>query len=116
MAEKDRIANKNYTCRNIKFQTDTRKGHPHGSRQVRGSVFKGPLCKGENGYTLWLEHVTNLNDSKDQCYWLMWYQDGIPTIPLSGIMHRKDIINMVASFADEALGSDSQTRAEEPKR
>ncbi len=105
MALEHRIADKNgqrlnYTCENKRFKTNVKAGFAHGSCRSRGSVFKNPLCVGENGYTLWLEHVTNLKDPKDQCYWLMWYQDGIPTIPLSGIMRRKDIPNLAKHLAD----------------
>lgn len=88
----------NYTCANRRFRTDISKGQRHGRRSAnRGSVFETPLAE-SNGYSLWLEHV--VDDSENEYYWLMWYDDdGIPTIPLSGILSRDDIANMERLFA-----------------
>jgi hypothetical protein len=89
-----------YTCKNYRFRTDISKGSAHGGHRVRGSVFEEPLVQNTDGYSLWLEHVTN--DSGDAYYWLMWYDpDGVPTIPMSGILDREHIADMsrlLASF------------------
>jgi hypothetical protein len=92
-----------YTCKNWSFSTDIAKGRPHGQHPTLGSVFDEPLAGSQapGEYSLWLEHVIANADPNDECYWLMWYQDGRPTIPLSGILHREDIANMqrlLASF------------------
>jgi hypothetical protein len=104
MAEDHRIEDHgrrlDYTCENVKFKTDTHRGHPHRAGQAHcGNVFNEPLAE-HDGYSLWLEHVVH-KENHDQCYWLMWYRDGRPTIPLSGVFWRDDIANMsrlLASF------------------
>jgi hypothetical protein len=92
-----------FTCENAAYKTNVDKGEPHSdSHRYCGSVFPEPIkgCLGDE-YTLWLEHVTVKNDPKDECYWLIWYKDGKPTIPLSAIWHKEDIAKMqrlLASF------------------
>jgi hypothetical protein len=87
-----------YTCANKRFQTNIAKGQCHGRRSsIRGSVFDEPLA-GSEGYSLWLEHVVEAQTGWE-CYWLMWYKDGVPTIPMSGILSRDDIANMERLFA-----------------
>ncbi len=90
-----------YTCGNRKFWTNVNLGVPHiPGQQHRGSVFGEPLTI-DGEYSLWLEHVTFKDNPNDQCYWLMWYKDGIPNMPGSCILHRADIANMsrlLASF------------------
>lgn len=90
-----------YTCANRRFRTDIAKGEPHGQHPSRGSVFREPLAgsQDEGEYSLWLEHVVATDDPNDECYWLMWYRNGLPTIPLSGILYRQDIANMQRLFA-----------------
>ena len=90
-----------YTCENRRFRTDIAKGQPHGQHLTRGSVFPEPLAGSQDHdeYSLWLEHVISTDDPDDECYWLMWYCNGSPTIPLSGILHRDDIANMQRFFA-----------------
>ena len=90
-----------YTCENRRFKTDVCKGKPHGQDPTLGSVFGEPLAGNQvrDEVSLWLEHVVAKEDPNDECYWLMWYQNGRPTIPLSGILHRKDIANMQRLFA-----------------
>jgi hypothetical protein len=71
---------------------------PHGSCPTRGSVTGEPLIQTADGFTLWLEHVesTDVGQGGDQLYWLMWYaQNGIPTIPLSGVFDRDQLTEMV---------------------
>jgi hypothetical protein len=102
MACKDRIIEDvmpvSYTCKNRRFWTDTRMGYAHGKCATLGSVFAGPLARNDSGYSLWLEHVTNLDG--DPFYWLMWYDpEGCPTIPLSGIMDRNHIADMSRQLA-----------------
>ena len=93
----------NYTCENAAYRTNIDKGEHHDlSHHYRGSVFAEPI-KGHLGdeYTLWLEHVKVKHDPDDECYWLIWYKNGRPTIPLSAIWHREDIAKMqrlLASF------------------
>jgi hypothetical protein len=84
-----------YTCQNSKYRTDTDKGHSHGNHDARGNVFTGPLVVRE-AYSLWLEHVAHENGG--EWYWFMWYKDGIPTIPLSGIFDKADLSKMLASI------------------
>jgi hypothetical protein len=97
MAKDHRIAKGterlSYTCENTGYRTNVSKGVRHGvySRN-RGSIRKEPLVD-RNGYTLWLEHVTEKKNG-DDWYWLMWYHDGIPTIPLSSIFDESDLRNM----------------------
>ena len=69
-----------YTCENAGYKTNITKGSPHGLNQVRGSVFDHELVA-HGSYTLWLEHVTH-KASGAETFWLMWYDSGIPTIPL----------------------------------
>ena len=91
----------NYTCENNRFRTNITKGEPHGEHRIRGSVFAEPLARiqAEGEYSLWLEHVIPKNDPDDECYWLMWYKDGCPTVTGSSILHRDDIANMQRLFA-----------------
>jgi hypothetical protein len=92
-----------YTCCNARFRTDTSKGNAHGQQSSRGSVFREPLAGSQDPgeYSLWLEHVIDTADPTEECYWLMWYRNGRPTMPMSAILYRDDIANMqrlIASF------------------
>lgn len=87
-----------YTCENRAFRTRIEMGLSHGEHQVQGSVFNEPLYF-DGQYSLWLEHVLNKRDENEQCYWLMWYQNGQPTVPLSSIMRRDDVIHMQTLLA-----------------
>ncbi len=104
MAAKDRIEQSgrflDYTCKNAGYMTNIRKGRPQGRRSARGSVFVEPLAgtQGE-GYSLWLEHVVGTKNLDDGLYWLMWYKNGIPTIPMSGVFRKEEIANMVRLLA-----------------
>ena len=90
-----------HTCENAKFLTNIRLGEPHvEGQQHRGSVFREPLYA-DGEWSLWLEHVTRKENPSEPYYWLMWYRNGVPTIPLSGVLQRDDIANMsrlLASF------------------
>ncbi len=86
-----------FSCFNRRFQTDISRGFAHGWSQTRGSVVEGPLAGQQGEYSLWLEHVANRDDpAETDIYWLMWYDpEGNPTIPLSGILHREELADMV---------------------
>lgn len=88
-----------FTCQNYGFETNIEKGEPHRpNSNVRGSVFAEPLID-HDGYSLWIEHVRE-RQAGGECYWLMWYDnEGIPTIPLSGVFDRGDLESMVARLA-----------------
>jgi hypothetical protein len=87
-----------HTCQNRRFRTDIEQGFSRGVRGTRGSVFKKPLID-RDGYSLWLEHVEE-TETGNKYYWLMWYdQDGKPTIPLSGIFDKDELVEMAKNFA-----------------
>jgi len=90
-----------FTCKNSKFQTDINTGESHGSHSpTRGSVLGKPLA--DNGeYTLWLEHVGN--NQGEKYYWLMWYEDGKPKIPLSGVLRHDEIRSIGLKLANLLL-------------
>jgi hypothetical protein len=90
MAEKHRLEGQQFTCSNHGFQTNTAKGERHGPRKAAGSVFGQPLVS-SNGYTLWLEHVTEKKTGKET-FWLMWYDPkGSPTIPASSVISEDQV-------------------------
>jgi hypothetical protein len=93
-----------FSCTNACFRTNVKKGQAHGSCPTKGSVFGGPLVHQANGgFSLWLEHVENI-ESGDEMYWLMWYDaKGFPTMPMSGVFDRDDIKKMVALLSTEFL-------------
>jgi len=112
MAKKDfRIEEKgkrlNYTCKNSVYMTDTNSGFCHGVQEAKGSVFREALFDdNQSGYTLWLEYVIAVNhDDKGKYYWFMWYEDGRPTIPLSGIFGKEDVEKMARLFVKEFFPS-----------
>ncbi len=84
-----------FSCENRRYRTNISKGEPHSPlSQTRGSVFPAPLVE-HGGYSLWLEHVQDL-ETGAELYWLMWYSaDGIPTIPLSGVFDRTELSGML---------------------
>lgn len=62
----------------------------------KGSVTALPLFDdGED--SLWLEHVVNVNDPNDICFWFMWYNDGNPSIPMSGVINSEDIVKVISN-------------------
>jgi hypothetical protein len=63
-----------------------------------GSVLGRPLVD-HGEYTLWLEYVVNKKD-KDEFYWLMWYKSGVPTIPMSGVLSKNDLSEILKAFLD----------------
>lgn len=93
MAEKDRLNAQDFTCKNARFHTDIASGFPHLNSGICGSALPGPLAQ-SGDFTLWLEHVVDErspNPDRGPLFWLMWYQDGIPTIPISGVMTIEDL-------------------------
>jgi hypothetical protein len=83
-----------YTCENARFRTNINMGEAHGDCPSRGSVFGEPLAQND-GYSLWLEHISDRRDSDAHYYWLMWYDErGHSTIPMSGVLNREHIANM----------------------
>lgn len=93
-----------FTCQNARFRTDFGRGENHGAADTsRGSVF-GQCLANHEGYTLWLEYVAELKEPNGNYYWLMWYDsEGYPTIPLSGIMSREEVVRMIQLFAERSL-------------
>jgi hypothetical protein len=87
-----------YTCENSRFMTNINKGHSHGPHAAGGSVFPTPLIS--HGYSLWLEHVLDKNDSSEY-FWLMWYDaKGTPTIPASGVFGKNELRDITRRLAD----------------
>lgn len=90
-----------YTCINRKFATNTSLGYEHvPGHGYLGSVTQQALY--DDGYSsLWLEHVTELNNPNNKCYWFMWYgTKGLPNIPASGVMNKEDLIKVIANIKD----------------
>lgn len=88
----------NYTCQNSRFRTNVNMGCPHGGHPTRGSALQYPLYS-VGGLSLWLEHVSAVGDPDNEWYWLMWYDNGRPTIPMSGVVHRQDILHIAQQLA-----------------
>jgi hypothetical protein len=118
MAAKDRIIvdgePQDFTCKNIRFETNIKKGQPHidQNSEVLGNALDGPLAM-RNDYSLWLEYVID-NDQNDW-YWLMWYKDGIPTIPMSGVMSTDDLCKMRSPCSRRCAGCSTFTKSESEK-
>ncbi len=87
-----------FTCANHRFRTDTTKGECHGDGNSKGSVLRFAIIPGTD-YSLWLEHVEDL-DGGPPMYWLMWYKDGRPTIPMSGVFDKKGLELMVDNLSN----------------
>ncbi|HUZ72960.1 MAG TPA: hypothetical protein VMU87_08235 [Stellaceae bacterium] len=87
----------NFTCENRRYLTDINKGKPHGAGFAKGSVFDSSLIT-HGSYTLWLEHVLEKGTGAET-YWLMWYDGGRPTIPLSGVLDKSEIQEMSRQLA-----------------
>lgn len=87
-----------YTCENRRFKTNRNKGYSHGSKgEAKGSVLQGPLHDG-GSYSLWIEHVIE-KGSDSQVFWLMWYNEGVPTIPASGVLDAEDLDKIISNLA-----------------
>lgn len=79
-----------FSCENTRYKTDLSK---HVADGRPGSVLPFALySSGE--YSLWLEHVIEKKNSK-HVYWLMWYKNGIPTIPMSGVLDEAGVLGVV---------------------
>lgn len=90
----------NFTCKNAAFETDVKKGS---HLTHKGSALPGALVITQSGHSLWLEHVLS-PATGTEWYWLMWYdRNGIPTIPLSGVMTKSDIVQLTKTLAELAL-------------
>ena len=104
MAADHRLTNQSgqridYSCGNRRYRTNLNKGFHHGASQTMGSVFQTPLIS-HGGYSLFLEHVEEI-DTGEEVYWFMWYDpSGIPTIPLSGIFDKAELAEMERQLAD----------------
>ncbi len=61
-----------FTCENSRYKTSS-------------SVFGGDPLAEYDGYQLRLEKVEPVDRAEPDCYWFMWYRDGKPTIPMSGV-------------------------------
>lgn len=83
-----------FSCENRRFRTNLGAGEPHSPfSDSRGSAIAGPLVL-HDGYSLWLEHVEEI-ESGVNLYWLMWYDNnGVPTIPLSGVFDETELKRM----------------------
>jgi hypothetical protein len=86
-----------FTCKNKRFATDLESGYKH----VSGHGYKGSATPGalynDDEYSLWLEHVVDLRNGH-KCYWLMWYKGGLPTIPMSGVLDKEDILEIIPNI------------------
>jgi hypothetical protein len=82
-----------FTCQNMRYKTNISRGFAHAPNPIQGSVLSEPLSE-RDGNSLWLEHVVRTDDPEEDCYWLMWYKNGHPAIPMSGILDKQDIQNM----------------------
>jgi hypothetical protein len=90
-----------FSCRNRKFQTNIERGFADTPSQTRGSAIPAPLVQ-NNGWTLWLEYVSELEDPDTTWFWLMWYApDGLPTIPLSGVFDRNHLADMIRQLVEQ---------------
>jgi hypothetical protein len=83
-----------FACENRGYRTNITKGQPHNPSPTLGSVFDRALLV-SGPYTLWLEYVTEIK-TMSECFWLMWYDAGVPTIPLSAVFDRAQYAEMVA--------------------
>jgi hypothetical protein len=103
MPEKNRIDRQKFTCANNRFRTNTAKGYSHSGDETKGSVFKEPLLRSDDGCTLWLEHVCDTkNDS--ETFWLMWHDADVnSTVPMSSVIDGgkiKEMASRLAMFID----------------
>jgi hypothetical protein len=83
-----------FTCENRRYRTNVTKGKRHRPSATLGSVFDDPLLQ-VGSYTLWVEYVTEIRTG-DECFWLMWYEGDVPTIPLSAVFDRDQYAEMVS--------------------
>jgi hypothetical protein len=99
----DKDGNKlNFTCQNSKYKTDINKGLEHEKGGSKGSVTSEALFKSE-GYSLWLEYVVNVHDEDEQCYWFMYYKDGLPIMPMSAVIDEETITKVINNISNISL-------------
>lgn len=108
-----------FTCENKRFRTDTRRGHPHGAGNAKGSV--GPEALFDDGHhSLWLEHVEEPSSARpSRSFWLMWYKDGLPLLPASSVFAAKDLALMadrLRTAADLAVSRKRRLERARPRR
>jgi hypothetical protein len=90
-----------FTCANARFRTNINMGESHDDCPSRGSVLREPLVQNDEGYSLWLEYVSEPRNPDAHYYWLMWYDPtGQPTIPMSSIFSHEHIANMQRLLAN----------------
>jgi hypothetical protein len=91
-----------FSCDNYQFQTNVMVGYPHSPSETRGSVVSQPLIRNDDGYTLWLEHVTAKNDRDAHWFWLMWYDgQGLPTMPMSAVFDLHQLGGMIEQLISQ---------------
>lgn len=84
-----------FTCKNAQFQTDI--SSPVNSIYP-GSVTPMPIYDDGGGQILLLEKVVHNNGKK--CFWFMWYYDnGIPILPMSGVIDADDIAEVIRNIS-----------------
>jgi hypothetical protein len=73
-----------YTCSNSQFETDVKRGFPHGTHSpTRGSVLPGPISD-DGVNTLWMEYIAG-----GDMWWMMWYdKNGRPNISGSAVFDK----------------------------
>jgi hypothetical protein len=92
------INGKPFTCRNGRFQTDLRQGHPRGPAQATGSVLPQALLSLPDA-SLWLEYVED-HKNGGEMFWLMWYDAaGEPTVPSSSVFDTDELQTMIAQLS-----------------
>ncbi len=91
-----------FTSGNARFHTDIDQGHPHGTDQVKGSFFPHPIKLNPDGYSLWLEYVSDRDGPggwSPAPLWFMWYDPkGNPTITHSATFDISMIRDIVGRF------------------
>lgn len=76
-----------FTCENKKYRTDLSRG------SYPGKVLESPLYS-NNRDSLWLEHVIDVH-SGEEVFWFMWYKDGQPLLPASGVFRKNDLRGII---------------------
>lgn len=86
-----------FTTENAQFKTDT-SGEVLNAKYP-GSVTRNPIYDDTDDNILLLEKVINKNNGKS-CFWFMWYKyNGIPTLPMSGVIDSDDITEVIRNIS-----------------
>lgn len=88
-----------FTCENKGYRTNINKGFSHGTYATTGGSRLAKALVERHLYTLWVEHVTEISTGADWL-WLMWYREGKPTIPMSGVFSEDDF-QLIQQMLDE---------------